>query len=59
MKTIKYNIKTPEVITLCELLNNLGYQVDLSDSFTVAVDVAIREFQLKNNLVVDGIAGVS
>jgi hypothetical protein len=58
MKTIKYNIKSPEVITLCELLNNLGYQVAVSDSFTTSVDVAVREFQLKNNLIVDGIVGI-
>lgn len=57
MKTIKYNIKTPEVITLCEMLNNLGYNLVVSDSFTLAVDSAVKDFQMKNNLVVDGIVG--
>lgn len=58
MKTIQYNVKCPEVRVLCELLNNLGYQLTVSDSFTVAVDEAVREFQLKNNLVTDGIVGI-
>ncbi len=58
MKTIKYNNKSPEVILLCEMLNNLGYNLVVSDSFTLAVDVAVKDFQTKNNLVVDGIVGM-
>jgi N-acetylmuramidase/Putative peptidoglycan binding domain len=58
MKTIKYNIKTEEVITLCEMLSKLGYPVIVSNSFTKEVDVAVKDFQNKNNLVVDGIVGM-
>ncbi|CAM4426054.1 N-acetylmuramidase domain-containing protein [Flavobacterium terrigena] len=58
MKTIKYNVKTPEVVTLCEMLNNLGYNLVVSNSFTLAVDEAVKNFQAKNNLVVDGIVGM-
>src|SRR5436190_20030555 len=57
MRTIKYNNKAPEVIMLCEMLNNLGYNLVVSDSFTLAVDSAVKDFQTKNNLVVDGIVG--
>lgn len=57
MKTIKYNNKTSEVVTLCEMLNNLGYNLMVSDSFTLAVDAAVKDFQSKHNLVVDGIVG--
>ena len=57
MKTIKYNIKTAEVRLLCEMLNNLGYDLVVSDSFTLAVDAAVKDFQTKHNLVVDGIVG--
>ena len=58
MRTIKYNNKASEVITLCELLNAIGYQLVVSDSFTLAVDAAVKDFQQKNNLVVDGIVGM-
>lgn len=57
MRTIKYNIKAPEVILLCEMLNNLGYNLIVSNSFTVEVDNAVKDFQTKNNLIVDGIVG--
>ncbi|WP_130734899.1 N-acetylmuramidase family protein [Flavobacterium sp. J27] len=58
MRTIQYNNKASEVAVLCDLLTQLGYQVIVSDSFTLAVDVAVRDFQYKNNLVVDGIVGI-
>lgn len=57
MKTIKYNNKAPEVLLLCEMLTNLGYHLLVSDSFTLEVDAAVKDFQMKNNLVVDGIVG--
>ncbi|WP_396173249.1 N-acetylmuramidase domain-containing protein [Flavobacterium sp.] len=57
MKTIKYNNKATEVLILCEMLNNLGYNLVVSNSFTLAVDSAVKDFQMKNNLVVDGIVG--
>lgn len=58
MTTIKYNNKTPEVITLCEMLFKLGYQIKVSDSFTLEVDAAVKDFQRKHNLIVDGIVGM-
>jgi hypothetical protein len=58
MRTIQYNNKSPEVRTLCEMLNKLGYNLIVSDSFTREVDAAAKDFQLKNNLVVDGIIGI-
>lgn len=58
MRTIQYNNKAPEVRTLCEMLNKLGYNLIVSDSFTKEVDAAAKDFQLKNNLVVDGIIGI-
>ncbi|ASK32212.1 hydrolase [Chryseobacterium sp. T16E-39] len=58
MKLLKYNTRAPEVLTLCELLYKLGYPIKISDSFTLEVDAAIKDFQSKNSLVVDGIVGV-
>lgn len=57
MRTIQYNVKCPEVIILCELLNKIGFQLNVSDSFTLVVDAAVKDFQLKNSLVVDGVVG--
>ena len=58
MRTLKYRSKAPEVFTLCELLYNLGYPIKISDSFTLEVDAAVKDFQKKNNLVSDGIVGM-
>ncbi|KMQ60235.1 hydrolase [Chryseobacterium angstadtii] len=58
MKLLKYYTKAPEVTTLCEILYKLGYDIKISDSFTLEVDEAVKDFQRKNSLVVDGIVGV-
>lgn len=58
MRTLKYNNKTAEVITLCEMLNNLGYNLIVSNSFTLQVDQAVKDFQAKHDLVIDGIVGL-
>lgn len=58
MTTLKYRAKAPEVYTLCELLYKIGYPVKISDSFSVEVDTAVKDFQKKNNLVSDGIVGM-
>lgn len=58
MRTIKYNNKAPEVITLCDMLSKIGYTVIVSDSFTLGVDAAVKDFQSKNSLVVDGVVGI-
>lgn len=54
---MRYYTKSPEVITLCEMLYKLGYDIKISESFTLEVDKAVRKFQQSNNLVVDGIVG--
>lgn len=58
MKLLKYYTKAPEVLTLCEILYKLGYNIKISDSFTLEVDAAVKDFQRKNSLVVDGIVGM-
>ncbi len=58
MRTIKLGVKSSEVYYLNELLLKLKYSVLVSDSFGVATDKAVRDFQLKNSLVVDGVVGL-
>jgi hypothetical protein len=58
MRTIKTGVKSPEVYYLNELLAKLKYNVVVSDYFGTETDKAIRDFQLKNNLVVDGVVGL-
>ncbi|SHH48787.1 N-acetylmuramidase domain-containing protein [Flavobacterium defluvii] len=58
MRTIKLGVKSNEVYYLNELLVKLGYNVVVSDNFGTATDKAVKDFQLKNNLVVDGVVGL-
>ncbi|WP_370895786.1 N-acetylmuramidase domain-containing protein [Chryseobacterium gossypii] len=58
MKLLRYYAKAPEVLTLCEILYKLGYDIKISDSFSLEVDAAVKDFQKKNALVVDGIVGM-
>ncbi|WP_125720584.1 N-acetylmuramidase domain-containing protein [Flavobacterium ustbae] len=58
MRTIKAGTKSPEVYYLNELLSKLNYRVVVSDYFGIETDKAIKDFQLKNNLVVDGVVGL-
>jgi len=58
MKTIKAGAKSPEVYYLNELLAKLKYNVIVSDYFGSETDRSIRDFQVKNNLVVDGVVGL-
>ncbi|MGX7666357.1 N-acetylmuramidase domain-containing protein [Flavobacterium pedocola] len=58
MKTLKYNAKGPEVIVLCDMLSKIGYSVKVTESFTAEVDAAVKDFQMENNLVIDGIVGI-
>ncbi|MBE8724591.1 N-acetylmuramidase domain-containing protein [Flavobacterium hungaricum] len=58
MRTIKLGVKSPEVYYLNELLSKLKYNVLVSDYFGTATDKAVKDFQLKNNLVVDGVVGL-
>lgn len=57
MKTIKYDTQSPEVVSLTDMLSNLGYNVIVSDKFTLETEEAVKEFQSKNNLVIDGNVG--
>lgn len=58
MRTIKSGTKSTEVYYLNELLEELKYGVIVSDYFDVETDKAVKDFQLTNNLVVDGIVGL-
>lgn len=58
MKTLKSGVKASEVYYLNELLVKQNYSVVVSDYFGVETDKAVKDFQLKNNLVVDGIVGL-
>ncbi|MDX6189256.1 N-acetylmuramidase family protein [Flavobacterium sp. Fl-318] len=58
MRTIKFGVKSSEVYYLNELLTKRNYSVIVSDYFGVETDKAVKDFQLNNNLVVDGIVGL-
>lgn len=58
MKTLKYRSSGQEVYLLEEMLQKLGYKVDVSTYFDLDTDAAVKAFQQKNNLVVDGIVGL-
>ena len=58
MKTIKYRSRGPEVYFLAEILEKLGYKVLVSNYFGTDIDVAVKDYQLNNSLVVDGIVGL-
>lgn len=57
MKTIRYRSKSQDVYFLEEILQRLGYNVYISEFFGKDTDAAIKDFQFKNKLVVDGIVG--
>lgn len=58
MKTLRYRSNDQEVYVLEEILQSLGYPVYVSTYFGKDTDRAVRDFQQKNNLVVDGIVGL-
>ncbi|MBD8018490.1 N-acetylmuramidase domain-containing protein [Kaistella pullorum] len=58
MNTLKLKSKNAAVFTLCEMLSKLGYPIRISNSFTTEVDAAVKDFQKKNALVVDGVVGM-
>jgi hypothetical protein len=55
MQLLKLNSRNDAVKMLQELLNETGYNIPATGYFGQATDRAVREFQSKNNLVVDGI----
>ena len=58
MKTIKLLTRGQEVYFLAEILEKLGYKVLVSNYFGADIDAAVKDFQLKNSLVVDGVVGL-
>lgn len=58
MKTLRYRSRGQEVYFLEEILVKLGYDVYVSNFFGKDTHNAVKDFQLKNNLVVDGIVGL-
>ena len=54
---ISYGSKGSDVTELQKLLNNNGYNLDVDGSFGPKTQAAVRDYQLKNNLEVDGVVG--
>ena len=55
--SLKLNAKGAAVTTLQTALMNLGYKATVTGTYTTETREAVAEFQLRNNLVSDGIAG--
>lgn len=58
MNTIKLRSRGQEVHFLAEILKKQGYNVLVSNFFGPDIDAAVKDFQLKNSLVVDGVVGL-
>ncbi|MDX5339385.1 MAG: N-acetylmuramidase family protein [Cyclobacteriaceae bacterium] len=58
MQYIKLRSRGPFVSYLQELLGKLGYELPATGYFGTQTDAAVRDFQRKNNLVVDGEVGI-
>jgi len=61
VRSLSYGMRGPEVRSLAELLQQArgGYSRDpLGDQYTGELQLAVRAFQQRHRLVVDGIAGV-
>jgi len=57
MTVLKLNAKGDSVRLLQELLHKNGYDVSVDGTFGKATENAVKAFQLKNNLISDGIVG--
>jgi len=57
MQTLKLRSKGDSVRLLQELLNIAGYNLVVDGDFGKKTEKAVKDFQKKNNLIVDGIAG--
>lgn len=54
---IGYGSSGKDVKTLQEMLNSNGYQLDVDGNFGPKTQAAVKDYQKKNNLTVDGIVG--
>lgn len=54
---LSYGSKGSDVKTLQELLNQNGYSLDVDGVFGTKTQAAVKDYQTKNKLAVDGIAG--
>lgn len=54
---VKYGSSGNDVKTLQELLNSNGYSLDIDGNFGPKTVAAVKDYQQKNNLDVDGIVG--
>lgn len=57
VKAIKYGQKGDQVANLQTTLNNLGYNLDVDGSFGPKTLAAVKDYQQKNGLAVDGMVG--
>lgn len=57
VKAIKYGQKGDPVANLQTTLNNLGYNLDVDGSFGPKTLAAVKDYQQKNGLAVDGMVG--
>lgn len=57
--TIKYGSRGSDVSNLQSTLNGLGYNLSVDGIFGNKTQAAVRDFQSKNGLSVDGIVGVN
>ena len=58
MSVLKFRSTGQEVHLLKQILVELGYDIQVSEYFGKDTDAAVKDFQKKNNLVVDGMVGV-
>lgn len=58
MQTVKLKSRGTYVSYLQELLVKLGYDLPATGYFGQMTDQAVRDFQQKNNLVIDGQVGL-
>lgn len=58
MQTIKLKSKGSSVSFLQELLGQVGYEILSTGYFGIETEAAVKDFQTKNQLVVDGKVGV-
>ena len=56
-KQVSYGSQGSDVTELQKLLNNNGYSLDVDGVYGAKTQAAVKDYQQKNNLAVDGIVG--